>query len=153
MAKARVKNKLPLSIAIFPLNMGGSNACRLELAAIFGPPYNAARYGIWLTSSPRQADLILLFGSATIKAAPIIHRLLVGLPEDVKLVALSSETASAAPFKGAYGIAGPLMPEAEEGSGPLRAVLPEGRQIVAYIAGSPPDPQTIIEGILQAARV
>src|SRR5690349_17223708 len=97
------------SIAIFPLNMGGSNAARLELDAIFNPPYDAARYGITVTSSPKQADMILLFGTATLKTAPAIQRLLAGLPGEVKLVALGSEAASAAPFKKAYAVTASLI--------------------------------------------
>jgi Ni,Fe-hydrogenase III small subunit len=150
-----VAAKKGLSIAIFPLNMGGSNACRLELDAIFNPPYNAARYGISLTSSPKQADMILLFGSGTLKTAPAINRLLASLPDEVKLVALGSESATAAPFQGGYAVAGPIR-TAEKADDELdffHLVLPRNRKITAYIAGSPPDPQTIIDGILEAARL
>ncbi|MEI6044665.1 MAG: hypothetical protein WCS37_09945 [Chloroflexota bacterium] len=144
----------PLSVTIFPLNMGGSNACRLELEAIFSPPYNAAHYGITLTTSPKQADMLLLFGSATFKAAPLINRLLASLPDDTKLVLLGSESASAAPFKEAYAVVGPIRTyeEGNSASDLERVVLPKGKKITAYIAGSPPDPQTILDGILQAAR-
>jgi Ni,Fe-hydrogenase III small subunit len=143
-----------LSVAIYPLNMGGSNACRLELDAIFSPPYDAAKYGISLTSSPKQADIVLLFGSATIKAVSAVNRLLAQLPEDVKLVMLGSESSSATPFKEAYGVAGPLVAEEKAEADPfMNLVLPKGKKITAYIAGSPPDPQTIIDGILEAARL
>lgn len=146
------------SIAIFPLNMGGSNACRLELDAIFSPPYNAARFGITLTSSPKQADIILLFGTATLKTAPAIHRLLAGLPDEVKLVVLGSEATSAVPFKEAYAVVESLAEADRDMStsashnliSELERVLPEGKHIAAFIAGSPPDPQTIVDGILQA---
>ncbi len=146
-----------VSVAIYPVNMGGSNAARLELDAIFCPPYNAAHYGISVTTSPKQADIILLFGSGTLKAAPVVNRLLASLPDEVKLVALGSESASAAPFKGAYSVVGLGNQEETEKPGeevdPFEVILPKGKKIAAYIVGSPPDPQTIIDGILQAAAL
>ncbi len=140
------------SITIFALNMGGSNACRLELDAIFTPPYNAARFGISLTNSPKQADLILLYGSATLKTAPILSRVLAELPDDVKLIALGSESNAASPFKGAYGVVGPAVTSEDALQDEERLRLPKGRKISAYIAGSPPDPQTILDGILASAN-
>lgn len=147
--------KKNLSVAIFALNMGGSNACRLELDAIFNPPYNAAKYGISLTSSPKQADMVLLFGTGTLKTAAAINRLLASLPHEVKLVALGSESLTTAPFQGGYAIAGPVRTaeKADEELDFYHLVLPRGRKIAACIAGSPPDPQTIIDGILQAGQL
>jgi len=135
--------------------MGGSNATSLELAAIFTPPYNAARYGISLTSSPRQADVVLLVGSFTPKMAGPVLDLLASLPDDVKLLQVGSDSTAAAPFARSYTAFGPLQPGVaagaaeEEGKG---FFLPPGKTITAYIAGAPPDPEVIIEAILDACR-
>ena len=126
--------------------MGGSNASRLELEAIFTPPYNAARHGIYFTASPVQADVILLMSSGTASCAEHAMRLLAGLPEDVKLVALGSDALRAAPFAGAYAVAGPLETEGSRRDTELK--LPTGKSISAYLVGSPPDPQAIIQAIL-----
>jgi energy-converting hydrogenase A subunit N len=143
------------SIFVFPLHMGGSNATSLELAAIFTPPYNAARYGISLTTSPLQADVVLLVGSFTPKMAGPVLDLLASLPDDVRLLQVGSDSTSAAPFARSYTAFGPLKPGAaageveEEGKG---FFLPPGKTITAYIAGAPPDPEVIIEAILDACR-
>lgn len=144
------------SIFVFPLHMGGSNGTSLELSAIFTPPYNAARYGISLTASPRQADVVLLLGSFTPKLAGPVLDLLASLPDDVKLVQVGSDATSAAPFACSYAAFGPLQNPPEgveaaetEGKGHF---LPSGKAITAYIAGSPPDPEVIIEAILDACR-
>lgn len=143
--------KKPASIFIFPLHLGGTNGSKLELDAIFTPPYNAARHGISLTSSPRQADVILLLGSATAKAAGPALELIRSLPPDVKLVLLGSDATSAAPFARAYASFGPLLAASEDETKLVEGLpLPPGKRIAAYVAGSPPDPQAIITAILQA---
>jgi Ni,Fe-hydrogenase III small subunit len=150
------------SVFIFPLHLGGSNGVKLELDAIFTPPYNAARYGISLTHSPRQADIVLLLGAATAKTTGPAFDLLSSLPDDVKLILLGSEATSAAPFAQGYATLGPILPS-EENPAPKTSserpklaseglLLPAGKSIAAYLAGSPPDPQAIIQAILQVAN-
>lgn len=169
-----LRKKRRTSVAIFPLSLGGSNAERLEIEAIFSPPYNAARYGVSLTASPYQADVILLYGSLTEKMAEIAYHLLTSMPLDVKLVALGSETLSASPFQNAYAVLGPLIDAANTQPPATREVettdkvavekgdpetkktkglpLPPGLHLSGYIAGSPPDPQSILDGILEVAK-
>lgn len=144
------------SIFIFPLHLGGSNGAKLELDAIFTPPYNAARYGINLTHSPRQADVVLLLGAATAKTTGPAFDLIRSLPDDVKLILLGSEATSAAPFAQGYATLGPILPAeetpAKEQLSDEGLLLPAGKRIAAYLAGSPPDPQAIIQAILQVAK-
>ncbi len=143
------------SIFVFPLHMGGSNGSSLELAAIFTPPYNAGRYGISLTNSPRQADVVLLVGSLTPKMAGPVLDLLASLPDDVKLLQVGSDATAAAPFGRSYAAFGPLkqgLPSGEEAAEGKGFFLPPGKSITAYIAGAPPDPEVIIEAILDACR-
>lgn len=136
-----------LSVALFPLNLGGSNAARLELEAIFTPPYNAARYGFSLTSSPAQADIVLIIGSGTAKIAEHALRLLATMPDEVKLVLLGSEAISGGAYRRTYGVVGPVVNSDSNSKSELK--LPVGKRITAYIAGSPPDPQSIIDAILK----
>jgi Ni,Fe-hydrogenase III small subunit len=171
--KQNANNRKPTSIFIFPLHLGGSNGAKLELDAIFTPPYNAARHGISLTSSPYHADVVVLLGAATAKAIGPAFDLLRSLPDDVKLILLGSEASSAAPFARAYAVLGPLLkpqpkasetdPEADPKSKITRArmgenpklvegvPLPPGKHLAAYVAGSPPDPESIVQAILQVA--
>ncbi len=142
--------KPKLSVALFPLGLGGSNAPRLELEAIFAPPYNAARYGFTLTGSPAQADIVVLYGCGTNRTAEHVARLLATLPEEVKLVALGSETISAQPFRRGYAVSGPLEAAGPESKSKL--LLPYGRALDATIPGSPPDPQSIIDVILKLCQ-
>jgi Ni,Fe-hydrogenase III small subunit len=156
-ASSAVKPKKARSVAIFPMNLGGTNGARMELEAIFVPPYNAARYGISMTTSPKHADIIFLFGNGTIKMLPYALELLASLPDDVKLVVLGSDGPIARDTgeKG-YMVRGLKIENVAQPtvSGQVYSsidefVLPPGKKIAAYITGSPPDPQSIINFILQ----
>jgi len=151
-----------LSVAVYPLSLGGSNAERLEIEAMWVSPYHATSQGLSLTASPYQADVILLYGSLSEKLAPLVYRLLGSLPPDVKLIAIGSETLSTSPFRLAYGVVGPLLEPVTpptEGDEVVQSAhviakniglpLPPGLHLAGYIAGSPPDPQAILDGILQ----
>ncbi|NWJ45179.1 MAG: hypothetical protein HXX08_04790 [Chloroflexi bacterium] len=139
------KNRL--SVAVFPLNIGGSNATQLEFESIFVPPYNAGHFGIYLTSSPKQCDLLVITGIGTVKAAEHAMRLVESLSPDVKLLVLGSDTISGAPFASCYGVAGPIQLSESVKETDLK--LSVGRKIDAYLAGSPPDPQSILNAILE----
>ncbi len=156
MAPTNTKKKRHGSITVFALHLGGTNGGKLELDAIWVPPYNAARYGLRLTHSPRQADVVVLLGQATAKMAGPALELLASLPDDTRLILLGSETTSAAPFAAAYATFGPLYdPTAARPDSPLAPEglpLPPGKHIAAYVAGSPPDPQVILEAILSVSR-
>jgi Ni,Fe-hydrogenase III small subunit len=172
----KIKPKRGMSVAIFPMSLGGANGAKLELDAIFVPPYNAGKYGISLTFSPKQADIIFLYGIGTQKTLEHALELLKSLPDEVKLVALGSDapTAANAREKG-YTVRGlavdyrgtesvptatePASPNPEnpsldsnlENSSSIFLALPEGKKIAAYLTGAPPEPQSIINLILELA--
>jgi NADH-quinone oxidoreductase subunit B len=138
----KIKRKRGMSVAIFPLNLGGSNGAKIELDAIFVPPYNAGKYGITLTHSPKQADIIFLYGNGTQKTLKQALALIDSLPDEIKLVALGSDA--------------PTTANAHEKGYTVRRIgeseaLPEGKKIAAYLSGSPPEPQSIINLILELA--
>ena len=142
------------SVAVYPLSLGGSNAERLEIEAMWVPPYNAAKYGLSLTSSPFQADVILLYGSLTEKLAPLVYRLLCALPPDVKLLAVGSEAVQATAPKERNSAPHEDMEEAQKPDSrarltKMKMLLPAHLSIAGYIVGSPPAPQALLDGILQ----
>ncbi|HWS58067.1 MAG TPA: oxidoreductase, partial [Actinotalea sp.] len=44
------------------VDAGSCNGCEIEVAAAFGPVYDAERYGARLVASPRHADVVLVTG-------------------------------------------------------------------------------------------
>ena len=47
------------------MDIGCSNALNFEITALEAPQYNIHRFGIYLTDSPRHADILLLLGRPT----------------------------------------------------------------------------------------
>jgi Ni,Fe-hydrogenase III small subunit len=86
-------------------------------------------------------------GNGTVKIAEHALRLLASLPDEVKLVLLGSEAISGGAYGKNYGVVGPMVKADSNSKSELK--LPPGRKIEAYIAGSPPDPQSIIDAILK----
>ena len=44
------------SLSIRHVDAGSCNGCELEIGSVFGPVYDAERYGARLVASPRHAD-------------------------------------------------------------------------------------------------
>ena len=122
-----------MAITVAIISLGGSNASKIEFEAIFTPPYNAALYGIKLTHSPHQADVVILAGSGTPKSLESALVLIESLAKNTRLLALGSDTASAAPFARLYSKVNFDLPP-------------------SYLLGSPPDPQAILAAILKISQ-
>jgi hypothetical protein len=53
------------SLYVYVIDVGSSNALNFEISALESPQYNIHRFGIFLTDSPRHADVLLLLGRPT----------------------------------------------------------------------------------------
>ncbi len=60
------------SLFVYVIDTGSSNALNFEISALETPQYNIHRYGIYLTDSPRHADVLLVLGHPVkIMTAPL----------------------------------------------------------------------------------
>ncbi len=50
------------SLFVYVIDVGSSNALNFEISAMEAPQYNIHRFGIYLTDSPRHADVLLILG-------------------------------------------------------------------------------------------
>ena len=50
------------SLFVYVIDVGSSNALNFEISALEAPQYNIHRFGIYLTDSPRHADVLLILG-------------------------------------------------------------------------------------------
>jgi Ni,Fe-hydrogenase III small subunit len=50
------------SFFVYVIDVGSCNALNFEISALESPQYNIHRFGIFLTDSPRHADLLLVLG-------------------------------------------------------------------------------------------
>jgi membrane-bound hydrogenase subunit mbhJ len=123
---------------LYHFNAGACNGCDIELVACLTPRYDVEQLGIRLEGSPRHADILCVTGPvtrATREALAIIHA---QIPDPKVVVAIGSCPATCNVFAGSPMIAGPVD-----------QVIP----VDVYIAGCPPRPHAIIQGIAQAIEL
>jgi Ni,Fe-hydrogenase III small subunit len=114
------QRKLGRSLAIRHVAAGSCNGCELE-------------YGLSFTPSPRHADVLLITGVAARNMLEAVRQAREAMPEPALVIAAGDCAVDGGVFKGSPAIAG--------GAG---AILP----VDLLIAGCPPTPLQIIEGLL-----
>ena len=123
---------------LYHFNAGACNGCDIELVACLTPRYDVEQLGIRLEGSPRHADILCVTGPvtrSTREALTIIHA---QIPDPKVVVAIGSCPATCNVFAGSPMVAGPVD-----------QVIP----VDVYIAGCPPRPHAIIQGIAQAIEL
>lgn len=133
MHRARIK-----SPRLFHLNTGSCNGCDIELVTCLSPRYDAEQAGIHLEGSPRHADILCVTGPVTRNTLEAVKTTYAQVCEPKAVVALGSCAASCNVFAGSPVIEGPLSKH-----------LP----VDVYVAGCPPHPDAIINGIARAAQM
>lgn len=120
------------SVQVRHVDAGSCNGCEVEIGSAFGPVYDAERYGARLAASPRHADVLLVTGPVTRNMAEPLRRTWAATPEPRLVVAVGDCARDCGVFAGAYGVAGAVP-----------GVVP----VDLEIAGCPPRPEAIVEGL------
>jgi len=69
------------SLFIYIIDVGSSNALNFEISALESPQYNIHRFGIFLTDSPRHADVLLILGHPVKKMIDPLKETILQLPK------------------------------------------------------------------------
>ena len=121
------------SNAIWPM-LFGLACCAIEMMSTQAPKYDMSRFGMELMrASPRQSDLMIVAGRVSRKMAPVLRNLYDQMP-DPKWVIAMGDCASCGGVFNNYAIV--------QG---VDEIVP----VDVYIAGCPPRPETLIDGILK----
>lgn len=120
------------SIQLRHVDCGSCNGCEVEIGSAFGPVYDAERYGLRLVASPRHADALLVTGPVTRNMAEPLRRTFDAVPAPKLVVAVGDCARNRGVFADAYGVVGPVS-----------SVVP----VDVEIAGCPPRPEAIVEGL------
>ena len=130
-------NILARSLCIRHVDAGSCNGCELEIQALNNPYYNLEGVGIKFVASPRHADLLLVTGPVSVNMEEALKRTYDAVP-DPKLVVAVGDCAACG---GVFG-------ESYASRGSVANVIP----VHHTIAGCPPSPAAILNGILQTIR-
>lgn len=117
------------SLYIYVVDSGTCGACNMELQAISTPNYDMNRLGLFFTNSPRHADAIAIMGIHSEKMAAVLDKAYEAMPAPKLIIAI-----------GACAISGGIM-----GKSPSIS-----RDAIVSIPGCPPNPYTILDGIIKA---
>ncbi|TAN59592.1 NADH-quinone oxidoreductase subunit NuoB [bacterium] len=129
-----VMKRFANSLTIRFVDAGSCNACELELNAVNNPIYDAERFGIHFTASPRFADMLLVTGPVSRNMEVALKRTYDAIPHPKLVVAM-----------GVCGFNGGVFGESYASLGSVGNVIP----VNAYIHGCPPSPADILNGILR----
>jgi NADH-quinone oxidoreductase subunit B len=123
------------SRSIWPLGYGLA-CCAIELiASASAPQYDLSRFGSEVfRSSPRQADLMIVAGTVSIKMGPRLRLLWEQMPEPKWVISMGQCANSGGEFYDSYYTV--------QG---VDTIVP----VDVYVPGCPPRPEALIEGILK----
>lgn len=123
--------------SLFPL-LYGTACCFIEFAALLGSRFDFDRFGLAPRASPRQADLIIVAGTVTMKMAPALVRLYEQMPKPAYVMAMGACTITGGMFSAD-------SPTALRG---VDKIIP----VDVYIPGCPPRPEAIFDAIIKLRK-
>jgi hypothetical protein len=68
------------SLFVYVIDVGSCNNINFEISALESPQYNIHRFGIYMTDSPRHADVLLILGKPTRQMSGPLEHTMAQLP-------------------------------------------------------------------------
>jgi len=136
---ARLNEKpLPPSFAsslhVRVIDAGDCGACLNEIRMLSNPLYSLHRFGVYITPTPRDADVLIVIGPVTVGMEDALKAAYDAMPEPKRVVAVGACALSGGVFAGSFA---------------TRRGLPEwgGIPVDAAVFGCPPPPLAVLEAL------
>jgi Ni,Fe-hydrogenase III small subunit/formate hydrogenlyase subunit 6/NADH:ubiquinone oxidoreductase subunit I len=122
------------SLKLRQVSAGGCNACEADTNVLNTIAWDLGRFGIQFVASPRHADGLLITGPVTQNMELALRKTYDAVPAPKIVIAVGACAISGGPFVG--------LPEVRSGAD---GTVP----VDLYVAGCPPHPLTILDGLLR----
>jgi NADH-quinone oxidoreductase subunit B/C/D len=119
------------SLWVFPM---ATSCCGIELMAAAASRVDLDRMGTIVRATPRQADVMVVAGTITVKMAPRVKTLWEQMPEPKWCLAMGSCAISGDFYRNLYSV----LPG-------IDTVVP----VDVYVPGCPPNPEALMHGLLR----
>jgi Ni,Fe-hydrogenase III small subunit/Pyruvate/2-oxoacid:ferredoxin oxidoreductase delta subunit len=132
---ARLKKLFGRSLKLRQVSAGGCNACEADINVLGTVGWDLGRFGIQIVASPRHADGVLVTGCVNENMALALQKTYDAVPPPKIVIAVGACAISGGPFRD--------NPQQSGG------VATTGLPVDLFIAGCPPHPLTILDGLLR----
>lgn len=132
-ARAPLGRRFRRSLHVRYLDAGACGGCMGEVRLIDAPPYNLHRFGIFVTASPRDADVLLVAGPVTESMRAAVVKTYEAMPDPKRVVAM-----------GVCALNGGVFGTSFASAGGLGDIVP----VDIELPGCPPPPLAIVHALL-----